>query len=155
MEEAPVPSEAKVEEEAKAPAPLAGPLLLALSAKTEPALADAASRLATHLRQNPQLDPADVAYSLATTRSAFEHRAVAVGEGREQLLGCLDQLAEGSTSAEAITATAAKGKLAYLFTGQGSQRAAMGKELYEADPVFKDAFDAALRAARSTLEDAR
>ncbi len=145
LEEAPAPAPltegGEPEEGGEAPAPLTGPILLPLSAKTEPALADAASRLAAHLRQNPELDPTDVAYSLATTRASFEHRAVALGEGREQLLGSLDQLAEGSTSAEAITATAAKGKLAYLFTGQGSQRAAMGKELYEADPVFKDAFD--------------
>ncbi len=137
LEEAPVPSEAKVEEEAKAPAPLAGPLLLALSAKTEPALADAASRLATHLRQNPQLDPADVAYSLATTRSAFEHRAVAVGEGREQLLGCLDQLTRGAEDAALARglATAPQSPV-FLFPGQGSQFGGMAQELLAGSPAF-------------------
>ena len=55
------------------------PIPLPLSAKAEPALAEAAERLAAHLQANPDLDPTDVAYSLATTRSAFEHRAVALG----------------------------------------------------------------------------
>ncbi len=147
LEEAPAPAPAKQGgEEDSSPeeqvAPLPGPLLLPLSAKTEPALANAAERLAAHIRQNPDLSPTDISYSLATTRSSFERRAVAMGEGREQLLGSLAVLAEGSTSAKAIAATAAKGKLAYLFTGQGSQRAAMGKELYEADPVFRGAFEA-------------
>ena len=62
---------------------------LALSAKAEPALAEAAERLATHIEDNPELDPTDVAYSLATTRSAFEHRAVALGADREELLAAL------------------------------------------------------------------
>ena len=49
--------------------PLPGPIPLVLSAKTEPALQEAASRLAAHLRENPELELADVAFSLATTRS--------------------------------------------------------------------------------------
>jgi acyl transferase domain-containing protein/NAD(P)-dependent dehydrogenase (short-subunit alcohol dehydrogenase family)/acyl carrier protein len=107
---------------------------LVLSAKAEPALADAAGRLASHLRQTPELDLTDVAYSLATTRAAFEYRGVAVGGDREELIASLDSL----------SATRAKGgKLAYLFSGQGSQRAGMGRELYEVDPAFADAFDRA------------
>ncbi len=141
LEEAPAPSEAEPEEGGEVPRALPGPTLLPLSAKSEEALTEAASRLATHLRQNPELDPTDISYSLTTTRSAFEHRAVALGEGVEQLLDSLALLAEGSTSSSAITATAGRGKLAFLFTGQGSQRVAMGKELYEQDPVFKEAFD--------------
>jgi acyl transferase domain-containing protein/surfactin synthase thioesterase subunit len=113
--------------------PLKGPVPLFLSAKTEPALAQAAERLATHLAENPELDLTDLAFSLATTRSAFEHRAVALGGDRDELLAAL---------ANPIAARARDGKLAHLFTGQGSQRLGMGKELYESDPNFAGAFDA-------------
>ena len=120
---------------------LAGAIPLALSAKAEPALADAAQRLAAHLNENPDLDPTDVAYSLLTTRSAFEHRAVVLGADREELLAALIALANGDPSANVQSARAKDGKLAYLFTGQGSQRLGMGKELYESDPHFQSAFD--------------
>ncbi|MGC1851781.1 MAG: beta-ketoacyl synthase N-terminal-like domain-containing protein, partial [Solirubrobacterales bacterium] len=74
--------------------PPSGPILLPLSAKAEPALAEAAQRLAAHIEANPELDLADVAYSLATTRTAFEHRAVALGSDREELLVGLEALAD-------------------------------------------------------------
>jgi acyl transferase domain-containing protein/thioesterase domain-containing protein/acyl carrier protein len=119
--------------------PFTGPTPLTISAKSEPALRAQAERLAAHLEANPELGTTDVAYSLATTRSAFEHRAVALGENREQLLGALQGIAREEPSADAIKARAQEGKLAYLLTGQGSQRAGMGKELYESHPAFKAA----------------
>ena len=131
-----------VEGEATATEPLGGPTPLALSAKTEPALAEAAERLAMHLAANPDLDPTDVAWSLATTRSCFEQRAVALGSNREELLASLNLLAGGEPSSGVPTGKAKEGKLAYLFTGQGSQRLGMGRELYEADANFREAFDA-------------
>ncbi|HEX6688111.1 MAG TPA: SDR family NAD(P)-dependent oxidoreductase, partial [Solirubrobacterales bacterium] len=127
---------------ASATRPLPGPIPLALSAKSEPALVEAAERLAAHLTDNPDLDPTDVAYSLLATRSAFEHRAVVLGSDRDELLVSLAALAEGTPSPDVLSARAKDGKLAYLFTGQGSQRLGMGKELYEADEVFAKAFDA-------------
>ncbi|MGC1851756.1 MAG: SDR family NAD(P)-dependent oxidoreductase, partial [Solirubrobacterales bacterium] len=110
--------------------PLTGPVPLVLSAKAEPALARAAERLATHLAENPDLDPTDVAYSLATTRTAFEHRAVALGADREELLVGLEALADrpsGVPSQAAFAGVPARGlptfgraqdgRLAFLFTG--------------------------------------
>ena len=120
---------------------LPSPVPFVLSAKTELALAEAANRLAAHLRGNPDLEPTDLAYSLATTRSAFEHRAVAVGEDREELLAALTALANGDPSPSLLMGKAKEGKLAYLLTGQGSQRLGMGRELYEADQHFANAFD--------------
>src|SRR5260221_9514685 len=124
-------------------APLKGPVPLPLSAKTEPALREAAARLHTHVEDNPDLDPADVAYSLATARAAFEHRAVVLGADREELLSSLASFANGTPSPNVLAATAQTGKLAFLFSGQGSQRPAMGRELYEADPAYAEAFDRA------------
>ncbi|HEX6687990.1 MAG TPA: type I polyketide synthase, partial [Solirubrobacterales bacterium] len=132
--------------------PLPGPIPLALSAKAEPALAEAAERLATHLQADPDLDPTDIAYSLVTTRSAFEHRAVVLGKDREGLLASLTALAEGTPSADVLSGRAKDGKLAYLFTGQGSQRLGMGKELHETDEVFAKAFDAVCEQLDPHLE---
>jgi acyl transferase domain-containing protein/NADPH:quinone reductase-like Zn-dependent oxidoreductase/acyl carrier protein len=114
---------------------------LAISAKTDEALTAQAKRLATHLQENPELDPTDLAYSLTTTRSSFEQRAVVVGESREELLESLSSLAEGGQPPTATIAQAKSGKLAYLLTGQGSQRAGMGKELYETYPAYREAMD--------------
>jgi pimaricinolide synthase PimS1 len=138
--------------EAPAAQPLAGPIPLVLSAKTEPALTEAAERLATHLQEHCDLDPTDVAFSLATTRSAFEHRAVVLGADREELLASLTSLASGEPSPNVLTARAKGGLLACLFTGQGSQRLGMGRGLYDSDPHFQAAFDRACTALDSHLE---
>src|SRR6185295_14437212 len=76
---------------------------------------------------------ADVAFSLATTRTAHERRAAVVGDLRAGL--------EAFTEGRGIVGRAQPGKLAFLFTGQGSQRAGMGAGLYEAFPVFAAAYD--------------
>ncbi|HEY2334568.1 MAG TPA: type I polyketide synthase, partial [Solirubrobacterales bacterium] len=125
-------------------APLKGPLPFALSARGEDALAVQAERLAGHLRENPELEDRDLCFSLATTRAGLEQRAVVVAGEREELLGALDALARGERPAAAILSKAKPTpRLAYLFSGQGSQRPGMGRELYEAYPAYKNAFDAA------------
>ena len=118
---------------------LAGPLPLPLSAKSEPALREQAASLAGHLRENSELDALDVAYSLATSRPSFERRAVVLGCDRAQLLDRLDAFAEDGGGAAVELAVTRPG-LAYLFTGQGSQRLGMGVELCTAYPVYAEAF---------------
>jgi acyl transferase domain-containing protein/NAD(P)-dependent dehydrogenase (short-subunit alcohol dehydrogenase family) len=158
LEAAPETSAVETNEEgtegkAEPAASLTGQIPLGLSAKTEPALAEMAANLASHLRENPDLDPADVAFSLATTRSAFEHRAVALGKDREELLDALASIAAGADSPRAIRARAKRGKLVYLFGGQGSQRLGMGQELYESNPAFRDAFEEACAQLDPHLEE--
>ncbi|MFD8163016.1 type I polyketide synthase [Streptomyces malaysiensis] len=112
-----------------------------ISAKTPKALRAQAGRLRDHLADHPDLTPADIAHSLATTRTAFGHRAVILGEGSDELLSGLNALAEGTETAGVVRGRTMDGGLAFLFSGQGSQRAAMGHELYAAHPVFATALD--------------
>ncbi|MEV0324804.1 type I polyketide synthase, partial [Streptomyces sp. NPDC050659] len=119
------------------------PLLpVPLTAKTPDALRDQATRLRAHLTAHPEQPPADVALALATTRTAFEHRAALLAQDRAELLEALGTVERGESSARVVRDRVAEGKLAFLFTGQGSQRLGMGRELYEAFPVYADAFDA-------------
>ncbi|MFZ4272659.1 thioester reductase domain-containing protein [Streptomyces arboris] len=117
-----------------------------LSGKSPEALRAQAQRLLTHLQHaaasaDGMPRAQDVAYSLATGRAAFEHRAVITGGDSGELLEGVKALAAGETHPSLRTGSPAQGTTAFLFTGQGAQRAGMGRELYAAFPVYAAAFD--------------
>ncbi|MDT5146422.1 MAG: mycoketide-CoA synthase, partial [Mycobacterium sp.] len=116
-----------------------------VSAKSGSALGAQAARLAEHVRAHPELDVADVGWTLAG-RSVFEYRAVVVGGDRDRLLAGLDELA-GDTPVSVIQGTATPaGKTVFVFPGQGSQWLGMGIELLDAAPVFADQIQACQEA---------
>ncbi|MFF9040953.1 type I polyketide synthase [Streptomyces sp. NPDC014892] len=126
----------------------AGPWVL--SARSRDALVAQAERLGSFLAERPEVAASAVAHTLATARAALEHRAVVLGDDRDELLTGLRALAGGEPSQRVVTGTVRNGRTGFLFSGQGAQRVGMGRELYEAYPVFADAFDAV--CARVDLE---
>ncbi|WP_454197775.1 thioester reductase domain-containing protein [Nocardia sp. Marseille-Q1738] len=102
-----------------------------VSGKTAAAVAAQTARLREFAADSPARD-LDVAYSLATTRTAMEFRAAVLGRDRDELIA-------GLTDADPVAARA--GKTAFVFTGQGAQRLGMGVPLYERFPAFAAAFD--------------
>lgn len=115
-----------------------------VSARGEAALRGQAAALAARVAAEPGLSPADMGWSLVTTRSVFEHRAVIVGVDREQLLSGVHALAAGADHPGLFCpdqVAAPAGKTAWLFSGQRALRAGTGAELYERYPVFAAAFD--------------
>ncbi|MFI6513859.1 type I polyketide synthase, partial [Streptosporangium sp. NPDC050855] len=101
----------------------------------------ALDRLVERLPELVDADPVDVGWSLARGRSVFEHRAVVLGRDRTELAERLDALTAGRGTAGVLTGTAEPDGSGFLFTGQGSQRVGMGRELYGSFPVFARAFD--------------
>ncbi|MEU5976602.1 beta-ketoacyl synthase N-terminal-like domain-containing protein, partial [Streptomyces sp. NPDC047315] len=129
----------------------------ALSGRTADALRDQARRLAAHLATGAgsEFGAAEVGWSLAGTRSVFEHRAVVVGADRGALLAGLEELAAGRGHPSVVTGqgpAAHAGRTVFLLSGQGSQRVGMGAGLYARFPVFAAVFDEVCAALDAHLE---
>ncbi|WTY48632.1 SDR family NAD(P)-dependent oxidoreductase [Micromonospora sp. NBC_01412] len=113
-----------------------------VSARDAAALAAQAGRWAAWLDADPDLSPLDVAFSSVTSRSALDSRAVVPATGRDDLIAGLRALAAGDPSGTVVAGQAAdRGSLAVLFSGQGAQRAGMGRELYGYFPGFATVLD--------------
>ncbi|MBL1097955.1 type I polyketide synthase [Streptomyces coffeae] len=112
-----------------------------LSGNDPAALRERAAALLSHL-DGGDASAVDVGYSLAASRTALEHRAAVVGADRAELLRGLEALAAGGEAPNLVRGmVGSRGKLAFLFSGQGSQRVGMGRALYREFPVFAQALD--------------
>ncbi|HVM06613.1 MAG TPA: SDR family NAD(P)-dependent oxidoreductase [Acidimicrobiales bacterium] len=122
--------------------------LLTLSARSEAALDAATERLAAALDARPEVDLADVAFTLHVGRRGFRHRRalVAGADDRAAAVEGLRRLA-GGAAADGSTAR----PVVFMFPGQGSQYPGMAAELYRTEPVVKRAVDHCARVLEPSL----
>ncbi|MFI8853426.1 type I polyketide synthase [Streptomyces sp. NPDC053499] len=120
------------------------PVSWVLSARTPQALRAQAARLHTHLTHpnKPNPHPTHIAAALALTRTHHPHRAALTTTDHHHLLPALNALAHGELPARAVQGVAARPrKIAFLFSGQGSQWPGMGRQLAAAHPVFAETLE--------------
>lgn len=118
--------------------------VLALSARTGRALGALAVEYAAALSARPELDLADACYSANVGRARFSKRLAAVASTREELAETLRRFAAGEHAwglATGEVAWGARPKIAFLFSGQGSQYGGMARELYDTQPGFRETLD--------------
>ena len=123
--------------------------LFPYSAKTPAAAEAAGKRLAEFLRSSADASLADVAYTLQVGRAAFAHRKAVVAATAEEAAALIESGDAKKTIAG--TATDAKRTVAFMFAGGGAQYARMGADLYDSEPVYREAMDAALAIAKTKL----
>ena len=131
-------AEAPAVEEAEEVPAADGPWPFLVSARGAAALREQAASLRSLVEKE---NLADVAWSLGTGRAALDDRAVILADSRDELLRGLDALGVDGVAPGVLRGSIRPGKLAFLFTGQGSQRAGMGGELHARFPVYAAAFD--------------
>ncbi len=118
--------------------------LLALSAKTEPALRDLILAYQSFLESHSEVDLADVCFTANTGRSHFDQRLAIVADSLPQMQKRLTAFLAGGSPEDWVRGTMTsrrQPKVAFLFTGQGSQYINMGRQLYETQPIFRETLD--------------
>nr|DAB41916.1 TPA_exp: ArzN - PKS (KS, AT, OMT, KR, ACP) [Fischerella sp. PCC 9339] len=130
--------------------------LLTLSAKTEAALQELATRYQNHLATFADLDLGDICFNANIGRSHFNHRLAIVASSSTELK---QKLADFTTKEEVtgifrgqLPSVITRPKIAFLFTGQGSQYLHMGRQLYETQPTFRKALEQCDAILRNYLE---
>ncbi|CCK25064.1 beta-ketoacyl synthase [Streptomyces davaonensis JCM 4913] len=126
--------------------------VLPLSARTETALESLARRYRDRLRATDDAPLADLCHSAGTGRSHFRHRLATVGATREEVADRLDAFLRGEDGPGLAHDEAEDTEVAFLFTGQGAQRAGMTRRLYETQPTFRRTLDACAEILRPQLE---
>ncbi|MEA5621855.1 type I polyketide synthase [Nostoc sp. UHCC 0251] len=113
--------------------------LLVLSAKTDSALETATKNLAQHLRQHPELNLADVAYTLQVGRGVFDYRRFVVCQSTQEAINALETIDPQQVLTHFQEPTGRS--ITFMFPGQGAQYVGMGKELYQTEPTFREQVD--------------
>ena len=119
--------------------------LLALSARTEPSLRALAGRFAAYVDTHPAASTADICFTANAGRAHHEHRVAIACDSVGDLLESLTRVARGEGDGRGVVRGAAgdgqSPRVVFMFPGQGSQYFAMGRELYDTQPVFRRVID--------------
>lgn len=132
--------------------------ILPVSAQSQESLLALARRYAEHIRVHPDQSLDDLCFSAATTRDHFKHRIVVIGASQDELVSGLDSFVSGDETSHVLkhrsgaSGEVASNKIAFLFTGQGTQYHGMGRELYEGQAVFRAALDRCDRLLRTRFD---
>jgi iturin family lipopeptide synthetase A len=123
--------------------------VLPISAKTDHGLRESERRLADHLESHPEIDLADVAYTLAVGREGFSHRSVIVGRDARECIAQLTGREAGST----LRACQHLRNLpvAFLLPAEGGELASAGKMLYESERRYRECLNECIDAAKETV----
>jgi len=113
--------------------------LLGLSAKTDSALETATKNLAQYLRQHPDVNLADVAYTLQVGRGVFNYRRVVVCQSTQEAINALETIDFQQVLTHFEEGT--QRSITFMFPGQGAQYVGMGKELYQTELTFREQVD--------------
>ncbi|ORB12047.1 type I polyketide synthase [Mycobacterium noviomagense] len=127
--------------------------VLPLSARTPDALVQIADRYRTWLSAHPGATLADVCFTAGVARAHFEHRAAVVVNSKESASELLGALADDRPAPGLVRGVSDDSpKTAWLFTGQGSQYVGMGRELFDAEPVFAETLTRCAAVVADVLE---
>ncbi|MFI0904496.1 SDR family NAD(P)-dependent oxidoreductase [Streptomyces sioyaensis] len=130
-----------------------GTVPLLLSGRTDAGLRAHAGRLAGHLQERADISLADAAFTQATTRTLWPHRAMVTAADRDAVVAALRAVAEGRASDAAVRARSGGPESAvFVFPGQGAQWVGMARELAAASPVFRDKLAECARELRPFVD---
>ncbi|MEW6365364.1 MAG: amino acid adenylation domain-containing protein [Acidobacteriota bacterium] len=110
------------------------PCILPLSARAPEAMAQLAEAYGDMIVSGPDPSLPDLCFTAALGRTHFEHRRAFIGATREEMVRALQDRRPAPRRAD-------KREPAFLFAGQGSEYAGMGRQLYESNRVFHDAVE--------------
>ncbi len=132
--------------------------ILTLSAKTETALSDLVSGYQNYLATHRSLAIADICFTANTGRTHFDHRLAIITSDQQELANKLAKISASEEPNGVFSGKLSKSKspkIAFLFTGQGSQYVNMGRQLYETQPVFRRTLDQCEQILQSYLEKSK
>ncbi len=129
--------------------------LFTFSAKSDKALVELAQKYKDFLESHGETSITDICFTANTGRSHFDHRLAVATESTLQLRQQLNAFVCGSETSGLVKGqvrSRKRPKIAFLFTGQGSQYLGMGRQLYETQPVFRQTLDHCAEILNSYLD---
>jgi len=126
--------------------------VVTLSGRAAPALRASMERHRAAVERRSDADLPDVCFTLSCGRNHFSHRFAAVVGSIAQLRAVLTEELEKNAAGDHATSASERRRLAFLFSGQGSQRVNMGVELYRTQPVYRAVIDRCAALLRDRLE---